>query len=141
MSPAGNAASPWGLMRQCSYSYRVHTQRKHIGKSVHNRRQEVGKWRGMEGYCCFFLLFFFFCLFFCCFFVVVVVFFFLFFFCCSKHKSLGIKSYIVHSTYKDSWVQDKHKQNSNKGKAEYRQNSQEGPMLAVMNEEHWSYHV
>jgi len=28
MSPAGNAASPWGLMRQSSYSYRVHTQKK-----------------------------------------------------------------------------------------------------------------
>jgi len=32
----------------------------------------------------------------------------------------------AHSMYKDSWVQDKHKQNSDKGKAEYRQNSQEG---------------
>ena len=58
-----------------------------IGKSVHNRRQEVGKWRGMEGYCCFFLLFFFlflflflfFCCFFFCFFFVVV-FAFVFFF-------------------------------------------------------------
>jgi len=28
MSPAGNAASPLGLMRQSSYSYRVHTQKK-----------------------------------------------------------------------------------------------------------------
>ena len=49
-----------------------------------------------------------------------------FFFGCSKHKSLEIKLHIAHSMYKDSWVQDKHKQNSNKGKAEYRQNSQEG---------------
>jgi len=42
-----------------------------------------------------------------------------FFFGCSKHKSLGIKLHIAHSMYKDSWVtvQDKHKQNSNKGKA------------------------
>jgi len=40
---------------------------------------------------------------------------------CSKHRSLGIKPHIAQSMYKDSWVQDKHKQNTNKGKAEYRQ--------------------
>ena len=76
-------------------------------------------------------LFFVFCLFVCFFFVFVFVFFlFCFVFCfflgCSEHKSLGIKLHIAHSKYKDSWVQDKHKQNSDKGKAEHRQNSQEG---------------
>ena len=56
---------------------------------------------------------------FCCFFCLFVLFF--SFFGCSKHKSLGIKPHAAHSMYKDSWVQDKHRQNSNKGKAEYRQ--------------------
>ena len=37
---------------------------------------------------------------------------------CSKHKSLGIKLHIAHSMYKDSWVQEKHRQSSNKDKAE-----------------------
>jgi len=40
-----------------------------------------------------------------------------------KHKSLGIKPHIAHSMYKDSWVQDKHRQNSNKDKPELRQKS------------------
>jgi len=45
-----------------------------------------------------------------------------FFLGCSKHKSLGIKPHIAHSVYKDSWVQEKHRQNSNK-EAEQRQKS------------------
>ena len=60
-------------MRRCSYSYRVIHRGNSIGKSVHNRRQEVGKWRGIA---VFFLLFcfVFFCLFVClfvCFFAAV----------------------------------------------------------------------
>jgi len=58
--------------------------------------------------------------------LLFLFFLFVFFLGCSEHKSLGIKLHIAHSMYKDSWVQDKHKQNSDKGKAEHRQNSQEG---------------
>ena len=57
--------------------------------------------------------------------IFLIFLFYFYFFGCSKHKSLGIKLHIAHSTYEDSWVQDKHKQNSNKGKVENRQNSQE----------------
>ena len=79
-----------------SYSYKVHKQKKlYLEDLFIIGDRKIGNRKGGEW------IFFFFC-------------------CYSKHKSLGIKLHITHSMYKDSWVQDKHKQNSNKGKAEYR---------------------
>ena len=57
----------------------------------------------MEGYCWFFL------------------FIYVFFLAAISTRAWESNHNIVHSMYKDSQVQDKHKQNSNKGKAEYRQ--------------------